>query len=381
MDTYQKEYPKVGDEVFSLARLALTAAPEKARPLGSTAFELVAQPVEAAGSLQAGIAVRLLQAVDNDEAVARALAEPLGRQTQTDLVGLARKAHPELSTGAALTAAFATLAQAGGGVSALALSAAASLNDLSSDNKLVGLAQAAADGAYYSDTKDKIRNLALASLDAKGTPALAKLASQWLELAYAGNDQKGNWRDEKTPVMRNVLTQLADLVDRPEEKVLVGMALDSLEAATFTSTTESVCRLALAGLSSPPDAPKLARLGLQMVEASTISNSSDKYRDDQSETARDVAAQLEKIPELARVAHLISAALGPGKFTSSNQAIARIGFTAMANGQENLPALARQMIEQATNSATGDGKWQADKVRVSRAVIPVIKKDFPEAIG
>lgn len=380
MDTYQKEFPKVGEEIFALTRTALSAAPGKSRPLGATAFDLLAQPIEAGASLHAGIAVRLLQSVDHDEAVARALAEPLGRQSQADLVGLARKAHPELSTGAALGAAFQTLAQAGGGVSALALSAAANLNDLSTDNKLVGLAQRAAEGAYYSDTKDQIRNLALASLDARGTPALARVASQWLDLAYAGNDKKGNWRDEKTPVMRNVLTQMAELVETPTEKVLVGMALASLEAATFSSTTEAVCKLALANLDSPPDARKLARLGQQMVDASTISKSAGKYRDDQTETARGVAAQLEQIPELAEVARLATAALAPGKFTSSNQAIARIAFSAMANGEKNLPRLARQMIEQATNSDDGQGKWQADKVRVSRAVIPVIKGQYPEAM-
>ncbi|MGE0494877.1 MAG: hypothetical protein AB7S38_37045 [Vulcanimicrobiota bacterium] len=380
MDAYAKQYPKVGDEIFELARLALTAAPERARPLGATAFDLLAQPIEAGASLHAGIAVRLLQSVDNDEAVARALVAPLNRETETDLVGLALKAHPELATGAALGAAFQTLARAGGGVSALALSAAATLNDLSTDNKLVGLAQRAAEGAYYSDTKDKIRNLALSSLDARGTPALAKLAWQWLDLAYAGKDQKGNWRDEKTPVMRNVLTWLGDHVETPEERVLVAMALGSLEAAAFSSTTEAVCRLALANLDSPPDARKLARLAEQMVEASTISKSAGKYRDDQTETARAVAAQLEQVPELAEVARLATAALAPGKFTSSNQAIARIAFSAMANGEKNLPRLARQMIEQATNSDNGQGKWQADKVRVSRAIIPVIKSQFPEAM-
>lgn len=387
LDRYAAQHGQVPEArpLIELTRAALEATPweeEKRKVVGAglTALSQGAQPTS---DYLAGLAVELLKASENNDAVAQALAGPIARRYATEaevLTTLAQSAQPEGSKATSLAAAFATLSAAGAGLPALAAAGGTGVLSKLSGNPVAEMAESAAEGAHYGSTQTFIRESALEKLDRSNPADMARLAQRWLENAYAGQDD-GKWRDEKTPVASRTLKSLAGVVTRDEDRQIIELAQAALSATTFTKSNVAIAEHALEFIASQNEGKsKAVAIAVErMVNGCINGKSGDVYHDDQHAVTRATMAILKNStdPVVADLAQLTEAALSPTLYSSSALNAAQAGFNAMIQGENDGRALARtarKMIEGALNQNNKDGQWQPDKSRIWNAVLPVLKE-------
>lgn len=244
-------------------------------------------------------------------------------------------------------------------------------------------------GMRFTDTSFNVAVAALDQLSGGDAASLAGAAVLFMNEAYAGNHSSGKWVDEKTPAAQTCLRFIAAGSQSPAIKECATLAADMIAQCAFTNSGTGIAALAFALLGSgrEPDDKEMAAFASAAVEKSlAVNNSSGRYQDDRSPTARLAADWLvthAATSDGRAWGKLLKCALDPAKFTNSNIEIARAGFGALAAGTKADPAsvagVVRQMIEGSLNTQNSSGSFQADKSTLLNAVIPHLKKTFQGA--
>ncbi|MBM3462908.1 MAG: hypothetical protein FJX76_12475 [Armatimonadetes bacterium] len=270
-----------------------------------------------------------------------------------------------------------TMAEAvgeGGGAEERGRVAKAALAYLAGVGDQVGrMADKAVAAMKYSDTS---RNAALAALrigDGAPLQRMAVAARDGLGAAVAQRDGSGRWVDEKTPFARACLGEMSAQSD------FAAMGVDMIDACRFTHSVEGVGQGIFAALAGGTlDDRQAASVIYGIVSKGHAGDdSSSKYQDDRSGLARVGAAWLRDHgaeENTRKWGGLLHAVLAPGKFTDSNDAIAKVGFNAVGHpfNDAGIAAALRKMVKGALNTNNALYKFQADKSTIIAAAMPVL---------
>lgn len=202
-----------------------------------------------------------------------------------------------------------------------------------------------------------------------------ELAAEAARAAHAGAVTDN--ADDRGAMAKAALTFLADASGGADPTA--SMAVQAISKMRFRNTSRDA---ALAALKAGPggDTRHLAAAGRAMLAKAWAGDDRGRYVDEKSGVAQaSVAWIADHATDLTDRgwAELGSAVLAPGKFTTSNEALAAVTFDVLATAppldDAHLAQVADSMVAAGVNADAAGGGFQADRSTIVRAMLPFLE--------